>query len=71
MNNITEEYHKAYVEESEKVIDQYKIKTFGLSKDTKTFMNMYFKASKILKLIADKYNIPEAKEFFNDSSKQN
>ena len=69
MNNITQEYHEAYVEESEKVIDQYKIKTFGLSKDTKTFMKMYFEASKILRFIADKYNILEAKEYFNDTSK--
>ena len=70
MNNITQqEYHKVYAEQTEEIIEKHKINAACLSTDVETFTKEYIEASNLLKLIADKYQIPEAKAYFNDTSK--
>jgi len=65
----TYEYDKAYVEQTEKQIKEYEKQIKLMTIDMKTFYNQLNKAESVVKIIADNYRLPEAKGYFDDTSK--
>jgi len=54
----TYEYNKAYVEQTEKTLEQYELKIKLLNSDIET----------IIKTIANTYKLPEAIRYFNNDA---
>ena len=64
----TYEYNKAYVEQTEKTLEQYELKIKLLNSDIETIINHLNEAEKVVKTIANTYKLPEAVRYFNNDA---